>query len=87
MPKVMYGSTLIEYSFYENESLKSHDITVEKNEGVILKGKLVPLANSEHLILKKAKWILQTLGLVSFEKEKKIVTGFRIPYLGRSYYV
>ena len=87
MPKVKYGSTSIEYSFHENDSLKSHYITVEKNEGVVLKGKSVSVEKSDQLILKKAKWILDKLELVSSKEDGKIVTGSRIPYLGRSYYV
>ncbi|WP_159468311.1 M48 family metallopeptidase [Dyadobacter sp. 3J3] len=86
MRKVKYGSTFIEYSFHENESLKSHYITVEKNEGVVLKGKPVAPEKSDQLILKKAKWILDKLELVSSKEDEKIVTGSRIQYLGRSYY-
>ncbi|TKT94149.1 M48 family metallopeptidase [Dyadobacter frigoris] len=87
MRKVKYGSTFIEYSFHENDSLKSHYITVEKNIGVILKGKAIPVEKSDKLILKKARWILDKLDLVSVKEDEKIVTGSRIPYLGRSYYV
>lgn len=87
MRKVKYGSTFIEYSFHENDSLKSHYITVEKNVGVILKGKAIPVEKSDKLILKKARWILDKLDLVSVKEDEKIVTGSRIPYLGRSYYV
>ncbi|MCF2446211.1 M48 family metallopeptidase [Dyadobacter sp. CY345] len=87
MRKVKYGSTFIEYSFHENDSLKSHYITVEKNIGVILKGKAIPVEKSDKLILKKARWILDKLNLVSVKEDEKIVTGSRITYLGRSYYV
>ena len=84
---VKYGSTFIEYSFHENESLKSHYVTAGKNKGVILKGKAVPPEKSDKLILIKARWILDKLDLVSVKLEQIIVTGSRITYLGRSYYV
>jgi predicted metal-dependent hydrolase len=86
MRRVKYGSSYIEYCFQENESLKSHYVTVEKNKGVILKGKAVSEEKSDQLILKKAKWILHKLNLVSVKDDEKIVTGSRITYLGRSYY-
>jgi predicted metal-dependent hydrolase len=87
MRRVKYGSSYIEYCFQENESLKSHYVTVEKNKGVILKGKVVPVEKSDQLILRKAKWILEKLNLVSVKDDEKVVTGSRITYLGRSYYV
>jgi len=87
MRRVKYGSTFIEYSFHENESLKSHYVTVEKNKGVVLKGKAISDEKSDKLVLKKAKWILDKLDLVSVKQEQNIVTGSRITYLGRSYYV
>lgn len=87
MRRVKYGSTYIEYCFQENESLKSHYITVEKSKGVILKGKAVTDEKSDWLILKKARWILHKLNLVTTKEEEKIVTGSRLTYLGRSYYV
>jgi predicted metal-dependent hydrolase len=81
MRRVKYGSS------YIDESLKSHYVTVEKNKGVILKGKVVPVEKSDQLILRKAKWILEKLNLVSVKDDEKVVTGSRITYLGRSYYV
>ncbi len=87
MRRVKYGSSYIEYSFQENESLKYHYVTVEKNKGVILKGKALTDEKSDQLILKKARWILNKLNLVSTNGVTKIITGSRITYLGRSYYV
>src|SRR5690606_15782137 len=87
MPKVAYGYKIIEYSFLEREQLKSHYITVDKSEGVILKGKSISEEKAQKLILKKAKWILDKLDLVSSIGDDDIVTGSRIQYLGRKYYV
>lgn len=87
MRSVRYGSKQIEYSFQEKEGLKSHYISVEKHSGVVLKGKPVSETVADKLILKKAKWILDKLDVVKAVKEDDIVTGSRLPYLGKSYYV
>jgi len=42
---------------------------------------------SEALILKKARWIIDKLALVKAIEEDDIVTGARLQYLGRKYYV
>jgi predicted metal-dependent hydrolase len=87
MPSVQYGHKTIEYTFLSKEGLNSHYITVEKGIGVILKGKTISDEHAEKLILKKAKWILDKLDLVQSIGDEDIVTGARIQYLGRKYYV
>jgi predicted metal-dependent hydrolase len=87
MHSVRYGSKVIDYSIHEKEGLKSHYISVEKNIGVVLKGKPVSQDKADKLILKKAKWIFDKLKIVGTTHENDIVTGSRIPYLGKSYYV
>ncbi|WP_427873518.1 M48 family metallopeptidase [Flavobacterium sp. MMS24-S5] len=87
MFSVQYGNRTIEYAILEKEGLKSHYITVEKGVGVILKGKSISKELANKLILKKAKWIIDKLDLVSSIHDGDIVTGSRIQYLGRKYYV
>ncbi len=87
MPKVQYGTKTIEYGILEKEDLQSHYITVEKGAGVVLKGKRLSPEQSDQLVLKKARWIIDKLALVESIKEDDIVTGSRIQYLGRRYYV
>lgn len=87
MPSVLYGDRIIEYSFLAKEGLNSHYITVEKGVGVTLKGKTVTEEHANKLILKKAKWIIDKLELVRSIGDEDIVTGSRIQYLGRKYYV
>ncbi len=87
MPSVQYGHKTIEYTLDVKEGLKSHYISVEKGVGVILKGKSIPEEHAQKLILKKAKWILDKLDLVQSIGDEDIVTGARIQYLGRKYYV
>ncbi len=87
MPDVKYGKAVIEYNIQEKPDLQSHYITVSKAEGVTLKGKPVSPQQADQFILKKAKWILDKLEVVRSVKEDDIVTGSRIAYLGRKYYV
>ncbi len=87
MPEIKYGNKTIEYTFLEKVGLKSHYITVEKGKGVTLKGNQISIEKSDKLIAKKAKWIIDKLELVKSIGEDEIVTGSRIQYLGRKYYV
>jgi predicted metal-dependent hydrolase len=87
MRSVQYGSKRISYSIQEKEGLKSHYISVEKHTGVVLKGKPVSDITADRLILKKARWILNKLEVVKVGDKDEIVTGSRIPYLGKNYYV
>ncbi len=64
MPRVQYGNQMIEYSTLVKGGLKSHYISVQKGDGVVLKGKAIPAEAANQLILKKAKWILDKLELV-----------------------
>ena len=54
---------------------------------MILKGKAISGKHAQKLILKKAKWILNKLELVRAIASDDIVTGARVQYLGRKYYV
>lgn len=87
MPSVQYGQKTIEYSFLEREGLKSHYISVEKGIGVTLKGRAISAEHAQKLLLKKAKWILDKLELVQAIGDEDIVTGARVQYLGKKYYV
>lgn len=87
MPNVQYGNRIIDYTFLEKANLKSHYISVVKGDGVILKGKPISDEYAQQLILKKAKWIIDKLELVKSIGDDDIVTGSRIQYLGKKYYV
>lgn len=87
MPRVQYGNKVIEYTFLQKEGLKSHYISVQKETGVVLKGNFISVEKEQALILKKARWILNKLQLVEAIGIDDIVTGSRVQYLGRKYYV
>ena len=84
---VQYGNRSIPYQVVVQEDLKSHYISVARGEGVLLKGKAVSDAIADRLILKKARWILDKLALVQQIAAEEIVTGARMQYLGRRYYI
>lgn len=86
MYSVTYGNYCIEYSLQEMEGTKSHFISVDKQSGVVLKGYGIARAEADKFILKKARWIIDKLQLVKAVNEDEIVTGSRIPYLGKKYY-
>lgn len=81
------ASKTIKYTFQRKEGLKSHYISVDGISGVILQGPEVSKAKADGLILKKAKWIIDKLKLVESSGIEDIVTGSRIPYFGKTYYV
>ncbi|MEQ6166155.1 SprT family zinc-dependent metalloprotease [Ekhidna sp. MALMAid0563] len=87
MPKALYGGKVINYTIEEKDGLKSHYISVDKKDGVVLKGKSIEREKAERMILEKARWIINKLALVQAIEEGDIVTGARLPYLGRRYYV
>jgi len=78
---------MIDYAIVPKDGLKSHYISVEKGVGVTLTGKEIPVDKADQLILKKARWILDKLELVKSIGDHDIVTGSRVQYLGRKYYV
>lgn len=87
MPNIKYGSKIIEYTIQIKDGLKSHYVVVEKNRGVVFKGQAVSQELSDRMVLKKARWILKKLDLVTDREAAPLVTGSRLRYLGRWYYL
>jgi predicted metal-dependent hydrolase len=83
---IQYGDRTIAYTVQERPDLKAHYLSVDKDEGVVLKGPLRPAPQADKLVLQKARWILEKLALVQAVAAEDIVTGSRITYLGRQYY-
>ena len=86
MRSVQYGDRTIAYTVQERPDLKAHYLSVDKDQGVVLKGLLLPTPQADKLVLRKARWILEKLALVQTVVAEDIVTGSRITYLGRQYY-
>jgi predicted metal-dependent hydrolase len=84
--KVQYGKKEITFSHRVNPKLKHAYITVDFNEGVILKSPPLEEERAREMVRKKAPWIMEKLKLVAREPQGDIATGTRILYLGRKYY-
>lgn len=88
MPTLHYGQTRIDWCFRADSRLTRHYVTVERGMPVLLRGPRVDVAAQEALVRQRARWIRdkqlqvdqpQTLG--------DVVTGSRLRYCGRSYFV
>ena len=85
---VKYGEQEIKYTHIINNDLKHSYINVDPSKGVTLKTPFADESKADEIICKKGKWILQKLKAVeSVPKVDKMVTGSRLPYLGKEYYV
>ncbi|WP_028449430.1 YgjP family zinc-dependent metalloprotease [Chitinibacter tainanensis] len=88
MPQFQYGQTLIEWRFELAPELKRHYITVERGELVLLRGPEATVEEQAQLIRQRARWICEKQQQVNqVVLEDVIVTGSRLRYAGRSYYV
>lgn len=87
MPIISYGTKIISFVHRINNKLKHNYISVDAKEGVVLKSPVISEDTASKLIQKKASWILRKLKVISQTKEEDIVTGSRLPYLGKRYYV
>ncbi|SLM28989.1 Metal-dependent hydrolase family protein [Desulfamplus magnetovallimortis] len=87
MPVAQYGTTEIHYSHIIDTSLKHGYITVGFYEGVILKTPPIEDDKADKLILSKGRWIVEKIKLVERIPQGEIITGSRLLYLGKRYYV
>jgi len=81
-----YGSFSFEWVF-EEASIKTHTITVEKDKPVLLRGRLVSEDQQREIIGRRVRWIRNKLVAMAQINPSDIVSGSRLKYLGRSYMV
>jgi len=84
---VKYGTQEIKFNHTIDNGLKHAYISVDFYEGVILKSPLINEEQAKKAVYKRGKWILEKLKLVERLPQGKIITGSRLLYLGRRYYV
>jgi len=84
---VKYGTTSIEYSIERKRSLKNTYIKVDKSGVVVKTNDTTTDKELEHYVIKKASWITTHLKGYRIHSDIEIVTGARLYYLGKSYYV
>ncbi len=87
MPTVQYGTRQIPYSHIIDNTLKNAYITVDFYKGVILKSPPISEDEASDAIQKKGRWILEKLKLVERIHQGEIITGSRLLYLGKRYYI
>lgn len=87
MPFIEYGTTTIEYEIERKKSLKNTYINVDKNGVLVKTNDETELKSIQELVLKKSSWIVKHLEGYKNTLDVEIVTGARLYYLGKSYYV
>ena len=87
MLAVKYGTQEIQFSHIIDNALKHAYITVDFYEGVILKSPSIIESKAREAVYKKGRWILQKVKLVERIPQGEIITGSRLLYLGKRYYV
>jgi len=87
--KIKYGTQTIEFSLQRGQNIKHTYISVDRDSGVVVKAPMNISENEIEILVKsKAKWIVQKLDDIGCEiNYGEIVTGSRLFYLGKSYYV
>jgi len=88
MYSVAYGTRTIEFEVVRKSRMKNTYIEVT-SEGVLVKtNKSTSIREINEFIVKKSAWITKHLeNLKAMKIDREIVTGSRIYYLGKSYYV
>ena len=82
-----YGTTTIAYRVERKKSLKNTYIEVDKEGVRIRTNEQTSDEELEAYIIKKASWIGKHLQGYRTQTDVELVTGSRLYYLGRSYYV
>jgi predicted metal-dependent hydrolase len=83
---INYDGHKILYRHIENPSLRHSYLSVDFDDGVILKSPPMPQEDIDSFILTKAAWIMEKLKLVARQPMGDIVSGSRILYLGKRYH-
>lgn len=89
MNSVQYGTQTIDFEIERNNRIKHTYITIERDKGVLVKAPdSVNMSEVQQLVKTKASWIIKKLeALGESINYGEIVTGSRLFYLGKSYYV
>lgn len=88
MPSIAYGTRSIEFEIERKARMKNTYIQVTADGVLVKTNKSTSMAEIDGFVEKKSAWIVKHLENLKAKKiEKKIVTGSRIYYLGKSYYI
>ncbi|MDP0587768.1 MAG: SprT family zinc-dependent metalloprotease [Candidatus Endonucleobacter bathymodioli] len=84
---VKYGTTAIEYTIERKRSLKNTYINVDRLGVIVKTNELTSTNEIESYVMQKAIWIVENLKGYKAQSDIEIVTGARLYYLGKSYYI
>jgi len=84
---VQYGTTSIAYTIERKKSLKNSYINVDREGVVVRTNEETSERELEQYVINKASWIVEQLKGYKAQSDVEIVTGARLYYLGKSYYV
>ena len=88
MPSVVYGTRTIEFEVLRKARMKNTYIQVTADGVLVKTNKSTSMREINGFVTKKSAWIVKHLESLKAKKvEKSIVTGSRLYYLGKSYYV
>lgn len=84
---VQYGQTEISFEWLVNDALKNAYVSVDPKQGVQFKSPAsVTDDQARQIVKQRGAWILKKLEQVKQTAQSEIVTGSRIPYLGKQFY-
>ena len=86
---INYGTQTIEFEIQRAKSCKNTYISVERDVGVVVKtNSEISIEDIEVLVKSKAKWIIKKFEEIGKSVDYgKIVSGSRLFYMGKSYYI
>lgn len=86
---IKYGTQTIEFEVQRSKTAKNSYITVERDCGVLVKAaQAISNEEIESLVQSKAAWIIKKLEELGESTDYgEVITGSRLFYLGKSYYV
>ena len=88
MPSVVYGTRSIEFEVLRKARMKNTYIQVTADGVLVKTNKSTSMREINGFVTKKSAWIVKHLENLKAKKvEKSIVTGSRLYYLGKSYYI
>lgn len=85
--RVQYGTTSIKYTIERKKSLKNSYINVDREGVVVRTNEATSELELEQYVISKASWIVEQLKGYKAQSDIEIITGARLYYLGKSYYV
>ncbi len=86
---INYGTQTIEFEIQRAKSCKNTYISVERDVGVVVKtNSEISIEDIKVLVKSKAKWIIKKFEEIGKSVDYgKIVSGSRLFYMGKSYYI